>query len=44
MNGRGMSEADWEALAMDTLGELAWETAEGKTSLPGPGNAGHGTN
>lgn len=24
-----MSEAEWEALAMDTLGELAWHTIEG---------------
>ena len=33
----GMSEADWEALAMDTLGELAWQTAEGKRIAPGSG-------
>ena len=32
-----MREADWEALAMDTLGELAWEPVEGKTIAPGSG-------
>ena len=32
-----MSEADWEALAMDTLGELAWQAVEGKTIAPGSG-------
>ncbi len=25
-----MSEAAWEALAMDALGELGWEPLEGK--------------
>ena len=33
----GMSEAGWEALAMDTLGELAWQAVEGKTIAPGSG-------
>jgi type I restriction enzyme, R subunit len=33
----GMSEAEREALAMDTLGELAWETAAGKAIAPGSG-------
>jgi type I restriction enzyme, R subunit len=33
----GMSEADWEALTLDTLGELAWETAAGKAIAPGSG-------
>ena len=38
MNGiTGMSEAGWEALAMDTLGELAWHAVEGKTIAPGSG-------
>jgi type I restriction enzyme, R subunit len=32
-----MSEAEWEALAMDTLGELSWQTAEGKKIAPGSG-------
>ncbi len=32
-----MSEADWEALALDTLGELAWATAAGKAIAPGSG-------
>jgi type I restriction enzyme, R subunit len=32
-----MSEAQWEALAMDTLGELAWEPVEGKRIAPGSG-------
>src|SRR6266436_7946664 len=32
-----MSEADWEALAMDTLGELAWQPVEGKRIAPGSG-------
>src|SRR5260370_2267720 len=32
-----MSEADWEALAMDTLGELAWQPTEGKKIAPGSG-------
>ena len=33
----GMSEAQWEALAVDTLGELAWEPLEGKKIAPGSG-------
>ena len=33
----GMSEAQWEALAMDSLGELAWEPLEGKKIAPGSG-------
>ncbi len=33
----GMSEAGWEALAMDTLGELAWQAVEGKAIAPGSG-------
>jgi type I restriction enzyme R subunit len=32
-----MSEAAWEALAMDTLGELAWVPVEGKKIAPGSG-------
>ena len=37
-SGRGeFSEAYWEALAMDTLGELAWEPIEGKRIAPGSG-------
>ena len=32
-----MSEAQWEALAMDTLGELAWGPVEGKRIAPGSG-------
>ncbi|HET9896751.1 MAG TPA: type I restriction endonuclease subunit R [Streptosporangiaceae bacterium] len=32
-----MSEADWEALAMDTLGELAWAPVDGKKIAPGSG-------
>jgi type I restriction enzyme R subunit len=32
-----MSEAQWEALAMDALGELAWEPVEGKRIAPGSG-------
>ena len=33
----GMSEGEWEQLAMDTLGELAWEPVEGKRVAPGSG-------
>ena len=33
----GVTEAGWEALAMDTLGELAWQAVEGKTIAPGSG-------
>jgi type I restriction enzyme R subunit len=36
LRGR-MSEADWEALALDTLGELAWHTAPGTAIAPGTG-------
>jgi type I restriction enzyme R subunit len=32
-----MSESAWEALAMDTLGELAWRPVEGKRIAPGSG-------
>jgi len=32
-----MSESAWEALAMDTLGELAWQPMEGKRIAPGSG-------
>jgi type I restriction enzyme R subunit len=32
-----MGESHWEAFAMDTLGELAWRTAEGKAIAPGSG-------
>jgi type I restriction enzyme, R subunit len=33
----GMSEAQWEQLALDTLGELGWEPMEGKRIAPGSG-------
>ena len=33
----GMSEGDWEALVMDTLGELAWLPMEGKRIASGSG-------
>ena len=33
----GMSEADWEALALDDLGELAWPTLPGTAIAPGTG-------
>ena len=33
----GLSEAAWEALAMDALGELAWLPVEGKKIAPGSG-------
>src|SRR5712691_2595757 len=33
----GMSESQWEALAMDTLGELAWLPLEGKKIAPNSG-------
>ena len=33
----GMSEAEWEALALDVLGELAWTTVDGKRTGPGSG-------
>ncbi|MBI1758931.1 MAG: type I restriction endonuclease subunit R [Actinobacteria bacterium] len=32
-----MSEGDWEALAMETLGELAWEPVAGTAIAPGSG-------
>ncbi len=32
-----LSEAQWEALAMDALGELGWEPVEGKKIAPGSG-------
>jgi type I restriction enzyme R subunit len=31
------AEAEWEALALDTLGELAWRTVTGKKIAPGAG-------
>lgn len=34
---QGLSEADWEHLALDTLAELGWRTAEGATIAPGTG-------
>jgi len=37
MSVTGMSEADWEALAMDTLGELAWRPVSGEAIAPGSG-------
>src|SRR5712691_3429136 len=33
----GMSESQWEALAMDTLAELAWLPMEGKKIAPKSG-------
>jgi type I restriction enzyme R subunit len=33
----GMSESDWEQLALDTLAELAWEPKNGKEIAPGSG-------
>ncbi|WP_374251208.1 type I restriction endonuclease subunit R [Micromonospora sp. R77] len=35
--GGWMSEADWEALALDQLGELGWEPGAGKDFAPGSG-------
>jgi len=32
-----MSEADWEALALDTLAELGWEAVPGTSIAPGTG-------
>lgn len=32
-----LSEADWENLALEALGELAWRTKEGKAIAPGSG-------
>lgn len=32
-----MSEADWETLVLDTLGELAWQPATGESIAPGSG-------
>jgi type I restriction enzyme, R subunit len=32
-----LSEAQWEALVMDTLGELAWQPVDGKRIAPGSG-------
>jgi type I restriction enzyme, R subunit len=34
---RDMSEADWEAFAMETLAELAWEPKTGAAIAPGSG-------
>ena len=34
---RDMSESEWEALAMDTLAELAWEPKPGTAIAPGSG-------
>jgi type I restriction enzyme, R subunit len=33
----GMSEAAWEALALDSLSELGWQPIEGKAIAPGSG-------
>lgn len=33
----GMSEAQWEELALDTLGEIGWEPREGAKIAPGSG-------
>jgi hypothetical protein len=35
MTTSGMSEADWEALVLDTLGELAWQPRSGESIAPG---------
>ncbi len=37
---RDMSEADWEAYALDALGELGWEHVRGTAVAPGIGGAG----
>lgn len=37
MSAGGMSEADWEALVLDTLVELAWQSATGESVAPGSG-------
>ena len=33
----GMSEAEWEQLALDTLGEIGWEPLAGAKIAPGSG-------
>src|SRR5438309_2045881 len=33
-----LTEADWEQLALDELGELAWEYRSGKEVAPGSGS------
>ncbi len=33
----GMSESEWEQLALDTLGELGWQPVHGKDVAPGSG-------
>ena len=33
----GMSESDWEEIALDTLGELAWQPKQGKDIASGTG-------
>ena len=33
----GMSESDWEQLALDTLGEIGWQPVHGKDVSPGSG-------
>jgi type I restriction enzyme R subunit len=37
MSRHGMSEADWEHLVLDTLGELAWAPTAGDQIAPGTG-------
>ncbi|MDF8263739.1 type I restriction endonuclease subunit R [Luteipulveratus flavus] len=37
LTATGFSEADWEELALDTLGELGWQPKEGAALAPGSG-------
>ena len=37
MKSTGMSEAEWEHLALDTLGELGWTPTQGPSIAPGTG-------
>ena len=37
MTAHRMSEADWEALVLETLGELAWQPRTGESIAPGSG-------
>jgi len=37
MTEHRMSESDWEALVLETLGELAWQPATGESIAPGRG-------
>lgn len=37
MAGIGLSEAEWEALALETIGELAWTPTTGEAIAPGTG-------